>query len=141
MSRRRKILAGAFVLVVVVSCWVYAQVDLATRAIQFDLHSIGRSVYEAHRKIGKWPEEIAELDGTEYLNMPYRKEALEKGHFVIVSQQGLDPNPAANRDRILAFDNHSLLSRFGKTWVIRGDLRVEYMNRDELNELLKAVQD
>lgn len=56
-------------------------------------------------------------------------------------QMELATRPAASRDRVLAYDNRSLLSRFGNVWVVRGDLRVEQMDRDELNELLETTQD
>ena len=56
-------------------------------------------------------------------------------------QMELAIRPAASRDRVLAYDNRSLLSRFGNVWVVRGDLRVEQMDRDELNELLETTQD
>jgi hypothetical protein len=135
-----KLLVGLLVLVIVVANFVYGVVDTAKLSIQFDLGAIGRSVYEAHGKNGKWPAGIADLDGTEYLNMPYRKELLQKGNYVIVWHQDLDPRPRANRGRVLAYDNRSLLSRFGRVWVVRGDLQVEYMARDELNELLKTAK-
>ena len=38
--------------------FVAAQVDIATKSIQFDLRKIGESVYEAHSKSGKWPAQI-----------------------------------------------------------------------------------
>ena len=41
-----------------------------------------------------------------------------------------------NRHRVLAYDNSSLLSRFGRVWVCRGDLRVEYIETEELQRLL-----
>lgn len=108
---------------------------------RLDLHFIGHSIYEAHQKNGWWPTRIADLDGTEYFNMPYRKTLLEEGNFVVVWQQDLALRTAANRDRVLAYDNRSLLSRFGNVWVVRGDLNVEYMDRDELNELLEVARD
>ena len=122
-------------------CLDIQRTDMARQSIQLDLHFIGRSIYEAHQKNGRWPTRIADLDGTEYLNMPYRKGLLEEGNFVVVWQQDLAPKPAANRERVLAYDNRSLLSRFGNVWVVRGDLRVEHMDRDELNELLEATQE
>jgi hypothetical protein len=57
---------------------------------------------------------------------------LEDRAFVVVWQQDLDPNPRVNPNRILAYDNRSLLSRFGKVWVCRGDLRIERMAEKEM---------
>jgi hypothetical protein len=57
---------------------------------------------------------------------------LEEGTFVVVRQQDLDPNPEANRNRVLVYDNNSLLSRFGRVWVCRGDLRIEPMSNKEM---------
>ena len=136
MSRRRKLLAWVLVFLIGAVAFVYAQVDIASKSIQFDLRLIGRSVYEARSKNGQWPARIEDLDGTEYLNLPYRKTLLKQGHYVIVWYQDLDPKPNANRDRVLAYDNGSLLSRFGRVWVCRGDLHIEYMDRDELRALL-----
>jgi hypothetical protein len=92
------------------------QIVVATRSIEFDLRKIGESVYEARSKTGKWPAKIADLEGTAYLSMPDRKALLENGLFVVVWQQDLDPNPEANRNRVLAYDNGSLLSRFGSVF-------------------------
>ena len=57
---------------------------------------------------------------------------LEEGAFVVVWQQDLDPNPEANRNRVLVYDNNSLLSKFGRVWVCRGDLRIEQMSNKEI---------
>jgi len=138
-SLTRRPLIGRLALLGAAVLFVFNTVDIAATSIQFDLTSIGRSVYEAHARNGKWPERVEDLAGTEYLNMPHRKSILDRGQFVIVWQQKLDPNPDANRDRVLAFDNASLLSRFGRVWVCRGDLRVERLDADELNELLQTI--
>jgi hypothetical protein len=103
--------------------------------IQFDLRKIGESVYEAQSKTGKWPASIADLEGTEYLRMPYRREALDKGLFVVVWQQDLDVDPQVNKNRVLAYDNGSMFSRLGWVWVCRGDLRVERIGAEELHSL------
>ena len=133
MSRRGKILSAVIVAFAV--AFVYAQVDIATKSIQFDLRKIGESVYEAHSRSGKWPAQIADLAETEYLKMPYRRTMLEEGAFVVVWQQDLDPNREVNANRVLAYDNSSLLSRFGRVWVCRGDLRIERIGANELRAL------
>ena len=116
----------------VAAAYVYAQVDIATKSIRFELRKIGECVYEAHSKSGKWPAQIADLEGSEYLKMPYRRTMLEERVFVVVWQRDLDPNPEVNRKQVLAYDNSSLLSRFGKVWVCRGDLRIERMSEREM---------
>jgi hypothetical protein len=123
------------VIAVLAVAFVVTQVDIATKSIQFDLRKIGESVYEAHSKSGKWPARIADLEGTEYLKMPHRRTMLDKGVFVVVWREDLDPNPAANANRVLAYDNSSLLSRFGRVWVCRGDLRIERMGAKEMRAL------
>jgi hypothetical protein len=45
-----------------------------------------------------------------------------------------------NAQRILVYDNGSLLSQFGKVWVCRGDLRIEYLDADTLQGLLRAIE-
>jgi hypothetical protein len=132
LSGRGRILSAALVLAALAIAFVYVQVDIATKSIQFDLRKIGESVYEARSKSGKWPAQVADLEGTEYLRMPHRRTMLEEGFFVVVWQQDLDPDAEASRNRILAYDNGSLLSRLGRVWVCRGDLRIERMRADEL---------
>jgi hypothetical protein len=114
----------------------YAQVEIATQSIQFDLRKIGESVYEAHSRSGRWPARIADLAETSYLKMPHRRTVLEDGLFVVVWQQDLDPNPAANRNQVLAYDNGSLLARLGMVWACRGDLRVERLRPEEVRLLV-----
>ena len=135
MSRKGKLLSTALAIAAAAIAFVYAQVDIATKSIQFDLRKIGESVYEAHSKTGQWPAKIADLAGTEYLEMPHRRTLLEEGLFVVVFHWDLDPSPAANRDRVLAYDNGSLLSRLGTVWACRGDLRVERLRAEEVRLL------
>ena len=136
LSKPRKIL---FVVLAVVAAGIasffFGTTDVAISSIKFDLKKIGESVYEAHSRSGKWPMQIADLEGTEYLRMPYRKGILEQGLFVVVWQEGLDPNPDANRNLILAYDNGSLFSRLGMVWACRGDLRIERLNAEEKRSL------
>jgi hypothetical protein len=115
--------------------FTYGTTDVAIKSIQFDLRKIGESVYEAHSKTGKWPAGIADLGDTEYLKMPYRREALDKGLFVVVWQEDLDANPQANKNRVLAYDNGSLFSRLGWVYACRGDLRIERIGAEEVRAL------
>jgi hypothetical protein len=70
--------------------------------------------------------------------MPYRKGALERGTFVVMWQQDLDSNPAANRARLLAYSDGGLLSWLGLVWGCRGDLQVERLAREEIVALRLA---
>lgn len=115
--------------------FAFAMLDVAAKSIEFDLIKIGASIYEAHRKTGHWPAEIGDLAGTQYLMMPYRRELLEEGDFVIVWQQDLDLTPSANAKRVLAYDNRSIFARFGWVWACRGDLRIGRLDRDEVSAL------
>jgi hypothetical protein len=129
LSGRRKGLLAVLVFAAFAVAFVYAQIDIATKSIQFELRKISESLYEARSKGGKWPAQIADLQGTAYLNMPHRRTMLEEGQSVVVWQQDLEPDPEANENRILAYDNGSLLSRLGRVWVCRGDLRIELRTR------------
>jgi hypothetical protein len=139
MFRSKTLVVGLLGVVLSVTAFLYDVADTAEHSIRFDLGSIGRSVYEARQKNGKWPARIADLAGTQYLKMPHRKELLERGNFVIVWQEDLKPQPEMNRGRVLAYDNRSMLSWFSTVWTVRGDLRVESMDRNQLNALLKAA--
>jgi hypothetical protein len=132
MSGRGKLFSAVIVVVCGALAFVYGQVGVATEQIKFDLRKIGESIYQAHSRTGKWPSQIADLEGTEYLSMPYRRDELERGLFVVVWQQDLDPNPVANRNRVLTYDNGSLLSRLGLVWACRGDLSMERISAKEL---------
>ena len=135
MSGRGKLWWAVLVVVGVAAAFVFGQVDVATKSIHFDLTKIGQSIYEARSRSGRWPTQIEDLEDTEYLRMPSRKAMLEDEVFVVVWQQDLDPNPLANRHRVLAYDNGSLFSRLGWIWVCRGDLRIERMSARQIAEL------
>ena len=121
--------------------YLYGTTDVAIDSIKFDLRKIGASIYQAHSKTGKWPSQIADLEGTEYLDMPYRRDGLAKGLFVIVWQRDLKTDPKQNRNRILAYSNGGLLARLGLIWACRGDLTVERVSSGELaSELASRPQ-
>jgi hypothetical protein len=135
VASRSKVFWTLIVVAAAAMAFIWVQVDIATKSIQFDLRKIGESVYEAHARTDRWPRQIADLEGTEYLRMPHRRAMLEQGLFVVVWQQDLDPNPARNSQRILAYDDGSLLSRLGGIWVCRGDLRVDRADAAEISAL------
>jgi hypothetical protein len=131
VAKTKKVIAGAGVALFAILALFFGMYDVASDSIQFDLRIIGESIYEAQAKSGKWPAQIADLEGTAYLRMPYRKGELERGTFIVVWQD-LDPNPAANRARVLAYSNGGLLPWLGLVWGCRGDLRIERLAREEI---------
>lgn len=136
MSKKiKKIVAGAGAAIFAIVALFFGMYNVASDSIQFDLKIIGESIYEAQAKSGKWPAQIADLEGTAYLRMPYRKEVLERGTFVVVWQQDLDPNVAANHARVLAYSNGGVLAWLGLVWGCRGDLRTERLGREEIHAL------
>jgi hypothetical protein len=46
-----------------------------------------------------------------------------------------------NADKILAYYNAGLISKFGKQWVCWGDLHTEYLPSQRLQALLKSGND
>jgi hypothetical protein len=136
MSGKRNLRTGIFTVLILVIAVLGSHVSIAIQSIRFDLRMIGEGYYEARMQSGKWPTCVADLEGTAYLNLPQRKSILEDGHFVVVWQGGLDADPNENAERVLAYDNGSLLCRFGWVWVCRGDLRTEYVRESELRRLL-----
>lgn len=134
MSAKRILLALAL-LIGIAAAFAYGQIEVATQSIRFDLRSIGKSIYQARARSGKWPMQIGDLEGTEYLEMPRRRTVLDERVYIIVWQEDLDARPEANAGRILAYDNRSLLTRFGIVWACRGDLRIEKLRADEIAAL------
>jgi hypothetical protein len=132
---------GSIFFLVVAIAFVLVQVDIAAKAIQCHLRMIGESVYQSRSEHGKWPTRIEDLEGTELARqIPRWRTFLQGEHYIVVWQQDLDPNPVENAQRILVYDNGSLLSQFGKVWVCRGDLRIEYLDADTLQGLLRAIE-
>ena len=114
---------------------MYGTTSVAIDSIKFDLRKIGESVYEAHSKTGRWPASIGDLEGTEYLQMFYRREGLERGLYIVDWQPDLEANPQANKNRILAYDNGSLFAKLGWVYACRGDLSVERLGSHEMHAL------
>ncbi|MEW5978318.1 MAG: hypothetical protein AB1898_21185 [Acidobacteriota bacterium] len=138
MSRKRKVVVVLLGLLTVALAFGYAQFEVASRSIRFDLRLIGESVYEAHARKGQWPTCLEDLAETRYLKLPYRKAMLQEGHYSLVWNRNLAPNPENNSHRVLAYCRYQRgpLSWFGRVWVCRGDLRVESIRLSELQRLL-----
>jgi hypothetical protein len=111
--------------------------SVAIDSIKFDLGRIGESIYEAHVRSGRWPGRIEDLEGTTYLRMPYRRGMLERGAFVVVWQDDLAASPAANPDRVLAYEDGSLFARLGLVWGCWGDLRIALVDAERRAALAK----
>ena len=135
--RNRRLLTTVLIAAGLALAFAAGQVTVARASIQFDLRAIGESIYEARASRGAWPTSVSDLEGTAYLEMPHRRELLEKRLFVVVWQPDLDPNVSANRHRILAYDNGSAIARMGWIWACRGDLRIERISSRDV-EALKA---
>ena len=133
--RTQRILSAVLLVTAAAVAFAWVQLDNVAKSIQFDLRKIGESLYEAHSKSGRWPSQIADLEGTQYLNMPHRRRMLEEGFFAVVWPENLDSNPKTNHKYVLAYDQGSLLSRLGVVWVCRGDLRTERIGAEEAKAL------
>ena len=132
MSLGRNALRGILVALGVGVAFAYGQWDVATDSVKFDLRRIGESIYEAHGRSGKWPARVSDLEGTVYLSMPYRRKTLDDNElFQVIWHQDLDPSPAENQQRILAYDKGSLMAALGRIWACRGDLSIVRMSSDE----------
>lgn len=125
----------ALLALVVATGVALGQLRTVRGSVEFDLRAIGESVYDACAKNGMPPQRLTDLAGTKYLNMPFRQKMLDEQRYVIVRHDNLDASPAANRDRILAYDNTTILSRFGRVWACRGDLQIVRVNRADVSRL------
>src|SRR5262245_13115695 len=83
-GRNQRILLAVLLVTAAAVVFAWVQLDNAVKSIQFDLRKIGESLYEAHSKSGRWPAQIADLEGTQYLSMPHRRRMLEGGFFAVV---------------------------------------------------------
>lgn len=65
---------------------------------------------------------------------------LDHGANVILWPKNLKSDPRENQGIILAYHNDGLLASMGRVWVCWGDLRTEYLPREELQGYLRAQQ-
>ena len=113
--------------------------DVAHEALQYQLKTIGESIYEYHSQTGQWPHQIDELERTSLgLRSRSWKPVLENGAIVVVWHDHLSANPAENRDKVLAYHNKGMLAMMGQQWVCWGDLRTEYVSSKRLQAALDA---
>ena len=106
-------------------------------SLQYQLKAIGESIYEYHTQTGQWPQNIDDLGRTSLAaQLRYWKQALDSGSIVVVWHDHLNPNPAENRDKVLAYHNKGTLAMMGQQWVCWGDLRTEYVDSKRLQAAL-----
>lgn len=125
------------VAIIVVFAFIFAQVRIGITSIRLDLKWIGESIYQAHATGGQWPKTLDDLNGTNItVLVPRLKPMIADGRYIVHWHADIKPEAKDNADRILAYENHSLFSRLGYTWVCFGDLRVESMTVRELQRSL-----
>ena len=142
MDLKKGILLGAGLGLLVLGIFIYNTTDLASQAIRYQLGVYGTSIYEYRVATGRWPESAADLART---SIPGRfrhwQDELLSGTVVVIWPHNMEPNPRDNGHRILAYFNGGLIARFGRKWVLWGDLRTEYLPNDKLTTALQAAKD
>jgi hypothetical protein len=128
------ILVGSLLLVPVLLIVRYAdRKDVAHEAIRFWVRLYGDAVYEYHSRTAQWPSQIDDLAKTSLpVQFPYWKQLLDERTIVMVWNKDMKPDPIDNAGLILAYHNRGLHAELGRVWVCWGDLRTEYIKRDEL---------
>ena len=74
---------------VVVAGFIYGALSVVVDSVKFDLRVIGESVYQAHARDRVWPRSVNDLEGTAHLQMPQRRELIDKGVYVVVWPEDL----------------------------------------------------
>ena len=142
MMRRWRLIAilTAVGLVFVVRLMFFSgTTEVAHESIRYELNAIGQSIYEYHTLTGKWPSTVDDLERTSLgLRQHYWEATVQNGSIVIVWNDHLSPNPANNRDVVLAYHNRGTLAMMGQQWVCWGDLRTEYLPSKRLQAALDA---
>jgi hypothetical protein len=139
MTRTRKIalwIVGPVVIALLAVRYVYNMMDIGNQAIQLHLKLIGSAIYEYHTKTGNWPTGPDDLTITSLppVDVPDIKAGIE----VVIWHQDLKADPKENANRILVYHDAGLVSKTGRVWVCWGDLRAEYIRREELEAVLQA---
>lgn len=100
--------------------------SVANRSIQVWLKMIGEGYYEYHARTGKWPQRVADLSET---SLPERFPRWRSAADAMVFQWPMDlqDDPKKNAGAVIAYYNAGLYSRFGRKWVLFGDLRTEFL--------------
>jgi hypothetical protein len=116
--------------------------DLAHQAIQVWLRRYADAIYEYRSTIGRCPSHPDDLAKTSLpKRFPYWKQVLDDGTIVIVWRKRLRPDPKDNAGLTLAYHNKGLYAQLGRVWVCWGDLRTEYIRREDLQDRLQRRAD
>jgi hypothetical protein len=116
--------------------------DVVHQAIQVWLRLYGDAIYEYDSITGKSPSQIDDLARTSLpQRFPYWRQMLDDEAIVIIWHKNLKPNPKDNAGLILAYHNKGLYAELGRAWVCWGDLRTEYIRREDLQPQLQRQAD
>jgi hypothetical protein len=116
--------------------------DVVHQAIQIWLRLYGDAIYEHHSITGKLPSQIDDLAKTSLpQQFRYWRQMLDDEAIVIIWHKNLKPNQKNNARLILAYHNRGLYAELGRVWVCWGDLRSEYIKREDLQAQLQRQAD
>jgi hypothetical protein len=120
----------------------YDHNDVAHQAIQVWLWLYADAIYEYRSSTGQCPSQPDDLAKTSLpKGFPYWKQVLDDGTIVIVWHKRLKPDPKDNAGLILAYHNKGQYAQLGRVWVCWGDLRTEYIKREDLQAQLRRQAD
>jgi hypothetical protein len=115
---------------------------VAHQSIQVWLRLYGDAIYEYRSITGKPPSLIDDLARTSLpQRFRYWRQMSDDEAIVIVWHKNLKPDPKDNAGLILAYHNKGLYAQLGRVWVCWGDLRTEYIKRDDLRAHLQRQAD
>jgi hypothetical protein len=139
-QHRRLVLGIALLLALSMSIVRYLdRGNVAHQAIQVWLRLYADAIYEYRSITGQCPSQIDKLAKTSLpKRFPYWKQVLDDGTIVIVWHKRLKPEPYDNAGLILAYHNKGLYAQLGRVWVCWGDLRTEYIKREDLQAKLRT---
>jgi hypothetical protein len=137
------ILGGALLLALILPIVQYVnRSDVVHETIQIWLRLYGSSIYEYYSITGQWPSQTHDLVKTSLVQQfPSWKQILDDEAIIIVWHKNLKPNPRGNAGLILAYHNKGLYAQLGHVWVCWGDLRTEYITREDLQAELQKHAD
>ena len=131
--------AAVCVTLLFAGCRNHSISDVASQAVQLHMRFIGESMYEFHRRTGRWPKGADDLAQTSFpLKTRYWRSDVEGPAFVVLwPRDRMKPDPKDNAQIVLVYHNRGTLAEFGRKWVCWGDLRTEYVKTADLEKRLK----
>ena len=115
--------------------------DVVHQAIQIWLRLYADSIYEYQSITGQCASQIDDPAKTSLpKKFPYWKHVLDDGTIVIVWHSA-KTDSKDNAGLILAYHNKGLYAQLGRVWVCWGDLRTEYIKREDLQTRLQRQAD